>query len=356
MKNILTLIFAFLSLLCSAQSFKLSKNPTFGRTLKEGSSANGKKKEYITVNYLALQKLEKELSAKKNDYENTLNTIDFSETPLTDDQIKAAQDKVDLVKKSTLDLKKRIAFYQNLYEKEKLHHEQFTFGFWNNQSKALFQILYGNGSINPADSSSVKRFSLINNAGFSIGNQSGSVYTELVSGQLYIFRVSLGALVSSSNEESIDDASVNEAVQRLATSGGNTVLKFEYPIMYAHARNNQWTVISRFIGKGTADFAEFGTKTDDWAGSGSFGLDLYADIATSNHKLRFFLDANINQIYGTDTFNENLAIDNSGFMFGQLKLGLVFNQNISLSFIVTTFSSEASLRNQNVIANGQILN
>jgi hypothetical protein len=322
MKIKITLILCTISIFLNAQSFKIQDNPTLGKNYKEIDGGG-----YETLNYKAVDKLDKEITAKEKEYQDTLK-------------------KLDSIKAAIKELKRRRKFYRNEYIKEYLNYSKFTFGFWNERSQAFSEILYNTEG---------KTFNLINNAGFNIGSNSGSVYTELVSGQLYIFRVSLGTLVSSSSNEDIETATTDEAYQRLVSTGGNTVLKFEYPLLYAHASNNQWNIISRLIGKGTADFAEFGTKTDDWAGSGSFGLDIYADVATSNNNIRFYLNYNINKIYGTDSYIENLGINNSDFSFGQLKLGLVFNKNISLSFVVATFSSEDSLKNRNVIAGGQIL-
>ncbi|POY38594.1 hypothetical protein C3K47_04145 [Solitalea longa] len=137
--------------------------------------------------------------------------------------------------------------------------------------------------------------------------------------------------------------------------GGNTVLNIEYPLMYAHSSNNQYNLISRLITKGAADLPAFGTNTEKWAGRGSFGLDFYADAATSNNSLRFFFNLSASKIYGTEVFQENLGTEKSNFTFGQLTLGLIFLENFKISFVVSTFSSEAELRNKNIVAGGQVL-
>jgi hypothetical protein len=341
MKLKFTLLLLTISLLSNAQSFKILDNPTLGKNYAENDEG-----EYETLNFKVVDKLDLEITAKKKKYQDLLDSIDFGTGSLADKTIKEKQEELDAIKSEIKSLEERRKLYRNEYVKEYLNYSNFTFGFWNERSHAFSEILYDTKG---------KTFNLINNSGFNIGSNSGSVYTELVSGQLYIFRVSLGTLVSSSSDEDIETATIDEAYQRLVTTGGNTVLKFEYPLLYSHASNNQWTIISRLIGKGTADFAEFGTKTDDWAGSGSFGLDIYADVATSNNNIRFYMNYNINKIFGTNSYIDNLGIENSDFSFGQLKLGLVFNKNISLSFVVATFSSEDSLRNRNVIAGGQIL-
>jgi hypothetical protein len=171
---------------------------------------------------------------------------------------------------------------------------------------------------------------------------------------MYLFRVSLGAMVASNSSTDSIQSKQEEAFQRLTTYGGNTVLTLEYPLIYAHTNNNQALLLTRLIAKGTADFPEFGTTSEDWAGSASFGIDIYGDIATRNNKIRFFTNINWSQYYGTNTFQENLGLETDKFSFGQVKVGLTFS-DVSLSFIVATFSNLDALENRNVIAGGQIL-
>ncbi|TDH18389.1 hypothetical protein EXU57_23280 [Segetibacter sp. 3557_3] len=128
----------------------------------------------------------------------------------------------------------------------------------------------------------------------------------------------------------------------------------EYPLAYVHSRDDQYNLISRLVAKGAADIPVFGTKTDKWAGSGIFGIDFYGDAALDNNLLRFFANFNINSVSGTEVFKNNLGISNKSFILGQASVGLVFKEIFKVSFIVSTISSESSLRNRNVIAGGQI--
>jgi len=168
-------------------------------------------------------------------------------------------------------------------------------------------------------------------------------------------------MISSSNEDSIivNDtltiATNNEAFQRLITYGGNTVLNLEYPLAYIHNDNNTINFISRFVAKGAADIPQLGTSTDKWTGSGSIGLDFYMDFATSNNSLRFFGNLNMNRVFGSDLFSQNLGIEDTIFNFGQLTLGIVIAQNVKLSFLVSTFSNVDVLRSSKVVVGSQIL-
>ena len=233
------------------------------------------------------------------------------------------------------------------YQKEIITSNSLTvFGFKAIKSRAFLDMIYDTKN---------KRFSSLSSAGINIGDETGSVFTELVSGNMGLFRVSLGSMVATSSAKDDVKAQQEEAYQRLITTGGNTVLDLEYPFAYVHSNDGLYNFITRFQAKGTADFPAFGTTSDKWAGSIVAGADLYMDIATSNNLLRFFGNFNINKIYGTGTYRDNLGIDKTNFTFGQLTLGLVFKETVRLSFIVLTTSSQGKLTNHNVIAGGQVL-
>lgn len=305
---------------------------------------------YETFTYIMRRRLKKTDSTLRARYKVNLTQLSKEskgEIALSDSAKTALELSLVVTSDSMNILAPQIDSLYNEYLKEFLQYRSRTIlSFGTNRSRAFFDILYEKGG---------KNFNVLNNTGFNFGNKSGSIYSELVSGNLAAFRVALGAMVSASSSDSVK-AKEEEAYQRLVAYGGNTVLTMEYPLAYIHSKNNQANFISRLIIKGTSDFPEFGTTTEDWAGSFSVGLNMYADAALTNNQIRFFGNFNLNWINGTDLYQENLGVDESRFSFGQLTVGLVFNQNIKLSFIVSTFSSEESLRNRNVVVGGQILN
>jgi len=282
------------------------------------------------------------------DLQNNFNIDNFTNANDINSAISNYNQKKEKLSTDLKDLKKRKSSHYRAYMREyiKLENNHY-FKFGRYKSRAFFDVLYDND---------LSSFKALNNTGFNIGDKSGSLYSELASDQLWIFRVSLVALVASSSKDSTSIAKSEEAFQRLVSSGGNTVLKFEYPLVYLHNQNNSFNFISRFIAKGTADFEQFGTETEDWAGSASLGLDTYLDFSTDENKFRFFASGSLYNIYGTETFNTNLGVPNKSFTFGQLKVGLIYNNAVSFSFILGTFSSESSLENRSVLVGGQIFN
>ncbi len=331
------LIFYISSLSQNAPSLQIKDNDFYGRSI------NKVKSEYETLNLIYFKKDSIKIVKLKIDINQIIKSIKDNSDETQD---KKLTDNLAIKEKYLLKAEVRKDSLYNEYIKDYLEYNPSTIGFWKYRSPALFDLIYHDDS--------KKRFQLLNNTGFNIGNNTGSIYSELVSGHMYIFRVSLGAMVASNSATDPIESKQEEAFQRLTTYGGNTVLTLEYPLWYAHTKNNQAIILTRIMAKGTADFPQFGTTSKDWAGSASFGIDFYADVATSNNEIRFFTNVNWNKYYGTNTFAENLAILDNKFSFGQVKLGVTF-KNISLSFIVATFSSEDMLRDRNVIAGGQIL-
>lgn len=272
---------------------------------------------------------------------------EIEDTSIDETTWKAKTEEIKSIDKELKKISKDRDSFYHIYTKDYLLYKNMTaFSFGTKRSKAFFDIIYGGDG---------KRFKILNNTGFNIGNNTGSIYSELASGNLAAFRVSLGAMVASNSNNDQAEAKEEEALQRLQTYGGNAVLNIEYPLTYIHSKSNRANLISRFVSKGTADFPEFGTNTEDFAGSFSLGLDIYGDAALDNNSLRFFFNFNVNKIYGSNVFKQNLGISNSDFTFGQLTIGLVVAENLKFSFIVSTFSSEDSLSNNKVVFGGQVI-
>ncbi len=305
--------------------------------------------ESIESDYVKMRK-ETKTEALKRTVTGLANDSRKAKPTYTLEKIKKQRDSVRLLSQEINHLQEEEDSLEFLYEKDLLNYQPAFFcNFGPLRSRAFFDLIYGgNGT----------RFKALSNTGISLGTNTASLYSEILSGNIGLFRVSMGTMISNSRADSTQKQHLqqqNEAYQRLVTYGGNTVLNIEYPVLYLHSNNSQYNLIGRIITKGTADFPSLGTNTTKWAGSGSLGLDFYGDAALNNDKLRFFFNANANGVIGTDQFIKNLGITNDKFVFGQLSVGLVFMQNYKISFIIHTLSTEDALQNRAVIAGGQVL-
>lgn len=306
---------------------------------------------YQTPEMIRYSFLEKDRVKLKDDltlqeaklYESSLNDT----TTFDRDAFQKQLQRIEVLKNRLYFIEKEQDSLFHIYTRDFLQYDKVSFLDFNPaRSKAFFDLVYKNNT---------NGFGILNHTGFLIGNNTGSIYSELVSGYLGIFRVSFSAMVSSSSADSILVARRAEAFQRLITLGGNTALNLEYPLIYIHSDQNQYNIISRVLARGTADFAELGAKTDEWAGSFSLGLDLYGDVSIIKDALRFFVDLNTHVIYGNEAYQYNLGIENANFAFGQFTLGLIIADNLKLGFTLGTFSTEDPLQQSDVLLGGQVL-
>lgn len=326
----------------------ISKRDTTTITKDDETIGVHKTLEIINYNYKAQDKKTKEdeLTPLVNELYRNSKGID-SKSRFDDATIKKKSDRIKILTSEIKTLKFQQDSLYFIYTEDLLNYKNFNILLLSPlRSRAFFDIVYANNG---------KRFKALGNTGLNFGNNTASIYSELVSGNLGLLRVGLGTMVTSNNNEIKEEGKKEEAYQRLVTYGGNTILSFDYPFIFIHTDNNQYNLISKFSAKGTSDLPAFGTTTEDWAGSASIGVDFYGDAALSNNTLKFFFNFNYNKIYGTDIYRDNLGIENSNFTFGQLSLGLVFLENFKISFIVSTWSSESILRNRNIVAGGQVL-
>lgn len=287
-------------------------------------------------------------------------TIRSNKTPYSEEvnlRIKEIKDSIPLL---NFKIKKWYKKYSTDLLKEKNSH----FFLYNSKKEkyrvlSLFNTIYGNENT----------INTINSTGFNLSSNSGSLYSELLSIKTGKFRVSIGGLITASNDEEngedtkeSNDKNNDEAIQKLISGGGNTILKIESPVFYHHSKNNYFTNISLWNIKGTADFPQFGTKSSDFSGTFSIGFQshfnlLLRDDVDKNKELRFFADLNINAFVGSDKYITDLLgnTNENKVLFGKLTLGVRLLKNIQLSVVVYQFGSHENLRNNKIVIGSTIL-
>ncbi|MCA6068973.1 hypothetical protein JI747_017540 [Chryseobacterium sp. RG1] len=359
MKTILSILFTvllFYTATAQISSFKINPSNSIQALSVETTESvnlNGKNKnvyktiEIIEYNYYSKEKENKKKLLTKITDELYIDSKASTSNKFDKAKIKAKADSIKILETEISKIENTQDSLYMIYTKEFMATKNVNFlNFGVKKSQAFFDVVHGNTG---------KTFRALGNTGLNFGNETASLYSEIVSANLGVMRVSLGAMIAkSSNKDSIAVKN-NEAYQRLISNGGNTVLNFEYPLIYIHSKNNKYNFITTFNTKGTADIPAFGTSTSKWAGSGSFGLNLYGEATTNKNEISFFANFNMNMYFGTNTFRDNLGILNNNFTFGQLSAGLIFLQNFKISFIIATLTSEGNLRNRSVTVGGQVI-
>lgn len=345
MKKFIVLIILIQSGILNSQSFK---HMTYVIPKMEKSSSfqievNGKKKDaYKTVNSVLYNILTDELNNLNDSRESKLDDLAAADI----DSAQPIINEIEAIKRNIKRNESKRDSVLSRYQIERLKKEKFNILLGRLKSRAFFDLVY--------DTSST-RFNTLNNSGLNISNNSGSIYSELASGNIGLIRADFGVMIANNTSDSTEIIKREEALQRLQSSGGNAVLKVEYPFMYIHSSQGYFTFITRFTSKWSADFPQLGTVTEDFAGSGSFGIDIYSDIALLNNSLRVFTKFDYAHYFGTKDFYTNLGINEDSFGYGQLVLGLDVNQQIQFSFSVKSVSSNESLERPRILFGAKIL-
>jgi len=162
----------------------------------------------------------------------------------------------------------------------------------------------------------------------------GIMYSELVAGNIAVFRVSFGAMISAHDDRDQQE----EALQKLVGGGGNSVLNIYYPLLYKTGKyiDLYWQLAPKFAG----DIPALGSTTDNVTGNINLGSEFYLDISTEDKALNFFAYVRGGYIMGSKGFYENLNIDNKGLLFGQINFGFTLNKNIRISFTIDFNSTD----------------
>lgn len=209
---------------------------------------------------------------------------------------------------------------------------------------------------------------LINNTSYQFGGGGSIVRSELVSAYLKGLRISLGTVVTTSNENDVQDnveeeemtpepnkdiaTDESEAFKRLA-SGGSTYLDFELPITLV--QGNAWTFYWSANTRLNLAINGFSNDLENTLFNSNIGSRIYSSVSSDDKKFVFYFAVNAGLYFGEKDFYESLSVPDKGFLFGQLQVGVSVLQNLKLTFDISSFSSEDSLNSGRVIVGAQLL-
>lgn len=308
---------------------------------------------YQTLEWIEIERIDGDIVSKKKDISTKMDQlqVDVTDRKLTPAQIATLNDECKQLESDINELTETKDSLYKIYMTDYVSQDRAIFLFGPNRARAFFNLMYDQD----------KTISFAQTAGLNFGENSGSIYSELVSGNMGLVRIGFGVMVSQSNESDSTQATQQDAYQRLASNGGNTVLKIEYPLIFLHSRNFQYNFVTKANYSLAADLPAFGTRTSSFAGNTSFGIESYIDVSadfdkkTKKTPFRFFTTLSINGYSGTKQFQENLGLNRSNFLYGQLSVGILIAQTIKISAVLHSFSSEHNLRGRGVIVGGQVL-
>ncbi len=193
------------------------------------------------------------------------------------------------------------------------------------------------------------RLSFVDNIVIQGNLEQGNIYSELVSGNIGVFRLGFGTLLTSRN----DTITSEESLQKLIGGGGNAVLNAYYPVFYSRGKNLD--LYCQFAPKIAGDLPVLGSLTDEITGNVNLSGEVYVDLTSNNKAVNLFAYFRAGYIFGTPDFYDNLEVDRKGFWFGQLNVGVTLSSNIRISITTPVFSSQDKLQRFPVMIGTQVL-
>ena len=231
-------------------------------------------------------------------------------------------------------------------EKRNLLNNSFNIlGLHPQRSRAFNYMAYDDTSSNIFNSLTTTSFGIIENT--------ASLQSELISANFGILRVAAGVSVSANTDSSSSekDASFNS----LANKGGNIFLRGENPLIYIHSQDKYFNLILGNYALLTAELPSIGTYSKEWAGSASFGFNIYGDLSSDNDAVKLFANFNPRFVFGTKSYRDNLGTSNTNFIFAQATAGIIIKNKIKIGFTFATLSNESVLTDKGVFTTGGIL-
>ena len=172
---------------------------------------------YSTTNWIEYKRLGKVIEALDTEKQLLEDSLDLNAELDFIDQLPnhkriELENEIDYYIKEIQEVdSQRDKYYLN-YQRQYLQYRRFNYLFTPTKSQAFFSLAYG----------SDQSINWVNDAGINFGNRSASIYSELFSGRIGVFRVSTGVLLSRNIGEDTTGAVQNDAYQRLVSNGGNT--------------------------------------------------------------------------------------------------------------------------------------
>lgn len=210
---------------------------------------------------------------------------------------------------------------------------------------------------------------LLNSFALNANSDASAVQIEVITDNMWSFRVSFGSVLSISKDNDAADTAEEtpaeqtkkqteeEAFSRLINGGGNFYLNIILPVFTTNQNNGDQITFYGYANlRGAMDLEGFSSNVNTSTGNGTFGLNAYLSISSDNKKFNFFLQGNATYTVGTNEFYSNLGLyKQKPFVNGKLIAGVTILNQFRLSAIVNAFGSDEKIRSNKVVVGIQVM-
>ncbi len=174
-----------------------------------------------------------------------------------------------------------------------------------------------------------------NAVGFSYADSVASAYTELLQDYIYlgerfgIARIGLTGIVSGSKDTS------KTAAQNFFTAGGNASIYMRVPLYYFHSQNTMSPLLTlvEFIPKASFEVPGMNVWLKNFTYNFDLGIEPYATVATINETMKFYTEARISYVAGSQDFYKTIGLaseNQKSFWMGKWSLGILINDQFKV--------------------------
>ena len=292
-------------------------------TVSSGSGESLPNKFEIEIQYYKMLKsnILDSISKAKREYDRA-----SYEDPLNIQGMKVVINEIDHLYKLIPPLQQSIDSLNLLNGEFKVQNQYFNWvGFDYKINKAFYKYLYSD-----MDANGIRT---LGTAGLNLGNNAGSIYSEIVSKPISYIYVRLGTILANSNSENPELAQKESAIQRLSMYGGNTSLSIEYPMLWVRSKRNTFNAVVSLHSKGVADFAPL-SQSNGLTGAFVYGFEIFGAISDPEKNVRVLGQFIVNKYNSSPSFSDNLGFNKRNFWFVQCVVGVTIKETVKFSLVL----------------------
>ena len=198
------------------------------------------------------------------------------------------------------------------------------------------------------------------NVGLSISSNSGSLYAELLSDNIYLSklgfgRIGFGALIANS------DDTTAASFDRFFNAGGNGIIYLLLPLIY-YQPSNQGFAKARadlvFLPRVASDIPAMNSTIEDPTYNVDIGLEGRGFMNSVTEKFCFFAQVRVGYVSGSKKFYENLSLaenNRNSFVSSKWTFGVDLKSLIRISVSKPLFGPAEIVKNQPLIVGVQFI-
>ncbi len=198
------------------------------------------------------------------------------------------------------------------------------------------------------------------NVGLSISSNSGSLYAELLSDNIYLSKLGFGRIGFGALIDNSDDTSA-ASFDRFFNAGGNGIMYLLLPVIYYQTSSDEVTNARAdlvFLPRVACDIPALNSTIEDPTYNTDIGFEGRGFMNTVSDKFSFFAQARFGCTFGSKKFYENLGLNENNrkvFFSSKWTLGVDLKSLIRISISKPWFGPEEIVKNQPLIVGVQFV-